>query len=194
MQFGFDIVLGGEAHCITGMYYDVNAVAFVETNDNRALSCRLAIPIGKLFKIARFNKYYKATKQTTKVVNGTKKTVTTLEPVGSVVRKPLQFGREGKIKHVYDRHQNDWGYAGVNRNKAIEEAFSKDLIAHVYEAENVYSAIHRSEPALFYTKKGSDGLQLAVITDRQNNLISAFKLSPNQFANVEDGLNMYAPR
>ena len=190
LQFGFDIILGGEVHCITGMYYDVNAVEFVETNDNRALSCAMAIPIGTVFKIAKLNKTYKATVQTTEVINGKFKTITQIEPVISIHRANIRMA-ESSLQHTFARHAHQWGFNGINYNKNNGERFLRVLFEHIHGSKKVYKAKHRGAPALVYVKQTDPSKEaLAVITTPDNRILAAYKLTVKQHLDAINGASL----
>ena len=178
------------------MYLDAATATFVEAESNRAISCAFFIPIGKVFKYG--GKSWKATRHVTRTIGGKKKTVTILESTddlarGSLKRKPFRFDPK-RIKHHFDGHSQQWGFdPGVSWNNSVRDKYVGKLMYHMHTAENVYEAIHRGEPAFFYTKATGRGTQLTVITSQQDNLlIGAFEIPPDQFENIKRGIEMYS--
>jgi RHS repeat-associated protein len=97
-------------------------------------------------------------------------------PLGGIAMSSLIIGTD-KLAHIYDKHAQDFGLTGP-KNKEQLSALGEALEQHVADPDTaLVKGKYRGEDANIYVNSRTNN---AVVTDRSNNVIAGFKLSPQQ--------------
>jgi hypothetical protein len=85
------------------------------------------------------------------------------------------------LQHIYDKHAGDFGVSG-NKNKGQLDALKESIDDHIGDPNTTkITGEYHGQPAEMYYNSQTKNV---VITDRSGNLITGFRLSPDQVGHL----------